>query len=87
MRNSIVAAGTAILFICTAFAASAEPRDSVERGDRMDRDALRDDVRIDRLKIPQHPDRRRGAAAARLQYEEQAEIKAEHGQQSLGWLQ
>ncbi|KZD25416.1 hypothetical protein [Tardiphaga robiniae] len=55
MRNLIVAAGTAILFICTAFAANAEPRDSVERGDRMDRDALRDDIRVDRLKIPQHP--------------------------------
>ncbi len=55
MRNLIATIGTAILLICTAFAASAEPRDSVERGDRMDRDALRDDVRVDRLKIPQHP--------------------------------
>ncbi|SFM05499.1 hypothetical protein SAMN03159423_5118 [Bradyrhizobium sp. NFR13] len=55
MRRLIATTGTAILFICMAFAASAEPRDSVERGDRMDRDALRDDVRIDRLKIPQHP--------------------------------
>lgn len=55
MRKLIATTGTAILFICTAFAASAEPRDSVERGGRLDRDALRDDVRIDRLKIPQHP--------------------------------
>lgn len=55
MRNLMATTGTAILLICTPFAASAEPRDSVERGDRMDRDALRDDVRVDRLKIPQHP--------------------------------
>lgn len=55
MRQLIATTGAAILLICTAFSASAEPRDSVERGDRMDRDALRDDVRVDRLKIPQHP--------------------------------
>lgn len=55
MRQLIATTGTAILLICTAFSASAEPRDSVERGDRMDRDALRDDVRVDRLKVPQHP--------------------------------
>ena len=55
MRNLIATAGTAILLACTPFAASAEPRDSVERGDRMDRDALRDDIRVDRLKIPHHP--------------------------------
>jgi hypothetical protein len=50
-----VTAGAALLFICSAFAAVAEPRDSVERGERMDRDAMRDDARADRLKIPQHP--------------------------------
>lgn len=55
MRRLMATTGTTILFICTAFAASAEPRDSVERGGRLDRDALRDDVRVDRLKIPQHP--------------------------------
>lgn len=55
MRQLIATTGLAILLICTALAAGAEPRDSVERGDRMDRDALRDDVRVDRLKVPQHP--------------------------------
>lgn len=35
--------------------ASADPRDSVDRGDRLDTDALRDDVGTNRLKVPSHP--------------------------------
>jgi hypothetical protein len=55
MKRLIVLAGAAIAFLCAASAVSADPRDSVDRGDRLDRDAIRDDVRIDRLKVPQHP--------------------------------
>ena len=35
--------------------AAADPRDSVDRGDRLDTDALRDDVSTNRLKVPSHP--------------------------------
>lgn len=45
----------AMALLCLASPVGAEPRDSVDRGDRLDRDAIRDDVRIDRLKVPQHP--------------------------------
>ena len=55
MKRLIVVTSAAIAFLCAAPAVSADPRDSVDRGDRMDRDAIRDDVRIDRLKIPEHP--------------------------------
>jgi hypothetical protein len=44
-----------VVLLCVAAAARGEPRDSVDRGDRLDRDAIRDDVRIDRLKVPRHP--------------------------------
>jgi hypothetical protein len=43
------------VFLCAASAVNAEPRDSVERAQRLDTDAIRDDVRINRLQIPQHP--------------------------------
>ena len=55
MKRSIAVTGAAIAFLCAASAVSADPRDSVDRGDRMDRDAIRDDVRTDRLKVPTHP--------------------------------
>jgi amino acid transporter len=42
------------VFLCAASAVNAEPRDSVERAQRLDTDAIRDDVRINRLQIPQH---------------------------------
>jgi hypothetical protein len=45
----------AMALLCVASQLEAEPRDSVDRGSRLDTDALRDDVRIDRLKVPQHP--------------------------------
>jgi hypothetical protein len=45
----------AMVLLCVASHVRAEPRDSVDRGTRLDTDALRDDVRINRLKVPQHP--------------------------------
>ena len=45
----------AMALLCVASSVRADPRDSVDRGDRLDRDAIRDDVRINRLKIPEHP--------------------------------
>ncbi|HEV2159944.1 hypothetical protein [Bradyrhizobium sp.] len=35
--------------------AVAEPRDAVERSQRLDTDALRDDIRTNRLRVPSHP--------------------------------
>jgi hypothetical protein len=54
MKRFFALAGATIVLLCTLSAASAQ-RDSVERGTRMDTDALRDDVRTNRLQIPQHP--------------------------------
>ncbi len=54
MKRFFALAGAAIMLLCTVSAASAQ-RDSVERGTRMDTDALRDDVRTNRLEIPRHP--------------------------------
>jgi hypothetical protein len=50
----IAVTGTVAAFLCVASAVTAEPRDSVERGQRMDTDAIRDDVRTNRLQIPAH---------------------------------
>ncbi|KJC35026.1 hypothetical protein UB31_29780 [Bradyrhizobium sp. LTSP849] len=36
-------------------AVAADPRDSVDRGQRLDTDALRDDVGTNRLRAPSHP--------------------------------
>jgi len=55
MKHFIAVAAAAILFSCAASVASAQGRDSVERGTRLDTDALRDDVRTNRLQIPRHP--------------------------------
>jgi hypothetical protein len=44
-----------VIGIAMASAAAADPRDSVDRGDRLDTDALRDDVGTNRLKAPSHP--------------------------------
>jgi len=55
MKQFITVAGAAILFLGTASAVTAQSRDSVERGTRMDTDALRDDVRTNRLQVPRHP--------------------------------
>jgi hypothetical protein len=55
MKHFIAVAGGAILLSYAASAASAQGRDSVERGTRMDTDALRDDVRTNHLQVPRHP--------------------------------
>jgi hypothetical protein len=55
MKRSVVAVGVVLALLGGISAAGADPRDSVDRGDRLDRDALRDDVRIDRLRVPQTP--------------------------------
>jgi hypothetical protein len=51
----IAVTGAVVAFLCMASAATAEPRGSVERGQRMDTEAIRDDVRTNRLQIPAHP--------------------------------
>jgi hypothetical protein len=45
----------AIFVMMTATSVAADPRDSVDRGQRMDTDALRDDVGQNRLRVPSHP--------------------------------
>jgi hypothetical protein len=55
MKRVIAVAGVATVFLCAASAVCAEPRDSVERSQRMDTDAIRDDVRTNRLQVPEHP--------------------------------
>jgi hypothetical protein len=54
MRHVLVLIGSAI-GMAAASPALADPRDSVDRGARMDTDALRDDVGTNRLKVPSHP--------------------------------
>jgi hypothetical protein len=44
-----------VIGIAMASAAAAEPRDSVDRGDGLDTNALRDDFSTNRLKAPSHP--------------------------------
>jgi hypothetical protein len=55
MKRFIAVVGAATAFLCAASTVTAEPRDSVERSTRMDTDAIRDDVRTNRLQIPEHP--------------------------------
>jgi hypothetical protein len=54
MRRVFVLMG-AVIGIVAASAVAAEPRDSVDRSERLDTDALRDDVRTNRLQVPYHP--------------------------------
>jgi hypothetical protein len=54
MKTLGVAMG-AMALLCVASHVRADPRDSVDRGSRLDTDAIRDDVRTNRLKVPQHP--------------------------------
>jgi hypothetical protein len=44
-----------VIGMAASSAAAADPRDSVDRGDRLDTDALRDDVGTNRLNVPSHP--------------------------------
>lgn len=54
MRRAWVMMG-AIVGLTAASAVAADPRDSVERSQRLDRDALRDDAGVNRLRVPYHP--------------------------------
>jgi hypothetical protein len=36
MKHFIAAAGSGLIFLCAAFSATADPRDSVERGQRLE---------------------------------------------------
>ena len=54
MRRAVVPMIVAICMVA-ASASAADPRDSVDRGDRLDTNALRDDVSTNRLKVPTHP--------------------------------
>ena len=55
VKHFTAMAGAAILLSFAVSAVSAQGRDSVERSTRMDTDALRDDVRTNRLQVPRHP--------------------------------
>jgi hypothetical protein len=54
MRRALVLM-VVVIGMAIASSAAADPRDSVDRGDRLDTDALRDDVSTNRLKVPSHP--------------------------------
>jgi hypothetical protein len=53
LRSLIVLVG--VIFAIVPAVAVADPRDSVDRGQRLDTDALRDDVGTNRLRAPSHP--------------------------------
>jgi hypothetical protein len=55
MKRRVFVLIGAVIGIAAATAAAADPRDSVDRGQRLDTDALRDDVSTNRLQIPSHP--------------------------------
>jgi len=44
-----------IVGLSAASAAAADPRDSADRSQRLDTDALRDDAGTQRLRVPSHP--------------------------------
>lgn len=54
MRRVLVLMG-AVIAMAAASPGVADPRDSVDRGGRMDTDALRDDASTNRLQRPSHP--------------------------------
>ncbi|MBR0712393.1 hypothetical protein [Bradyrhizobium liaoningense] len=54
MRRALVLIG-AVIGVAAASVAAADPRDAVDRGQRLDTDALRDDMGINRLRVPSHP--------------------------------
>lgn len=54
MRRILVLMGT-VIAMAVASPAVADPRDSIDRGNRMDTDALRDDISTNRLQVPSHP--------------------------------
>jgi hypothetical protein len=54
VRRLFVLLGT-VFGMMAATAAAADPRDAVERSQRLDTDALRDDIGQNRLRAPSHP--------------------------------
>lgn len=54
LRRAWVLVGV-VVGLTAASAAVADPRDSVDRSQRLDTDALRDDAGIQRLRVPSHP--------------------------------
>ncbi|MGY8706728.1 hypothetical protein RAD16_13390 [Bradyrhizobium sp. 18BD] len=54
MRHLIVLSGM-IFGVIAPTVGVADPRDSVERSQSLDTDALRDDIRTNRLRVPSHP--------------------------------
>ncbi len=54
MRRLLVLVG-AVIAMAVASPAVADRRDSIDRGNRMDTDALRDDISTNRLQVPSHP--------------------------------
>ena len=76
MKRLIAVAGAAAVFLCAASAASRSAN-SVERGTRMDTDALRDDVRTNRLQVPTHPLVEQPPQPAPRSKEKQTKRKAE----------
>jgi len=54
LRRAWVLIGV-IVGLTAASAATADPRDSVDRSQRLDTDALRDDAGTQRLRMPSHP--------------------------------
>jgi hypothetical protein len=54
VRRLFVLLGT-VFGMMVATAAVADPRDAVERSQRLDTDALRDDIGQNRLRVPSHP--------------------------------
>jgi hypothetical protein len=55
MKGRALVLMVVVIGMAMASGAAADPRDSVDRGDRLDTDALRDDVSTNRLKVPSHP--------------------------------
>ncbi|QAU46392.1 hypothetical protein XH91_14145 [Bradyrhizobium guangzhouense] len=45
----------AVVGLMGATTVAADPRDSVDRSQRLDSDALRDDAGVNRLRVPSHP--------------------------------
>ena len=68
---------------CVPVSAASAQRDSVERGTRMDTDALRDDVRTNRLEIPRHPLAARAACSTFSRFKRKSQVQEKRRKQQL----